>query len=323
MKKILALFTLCILWCCSFVSAGSNFGIALEEWVDTTTLWQGIDLAGQLDDKFTWVDVSWGESLRDFMARVGFEILIPVLVFASIVVAIIWFFKLMNATSDEEMWKASQYILWWIIWTMVMLSAWYLVDQIVWVDSWNDWIVALITWGTASWWLIAAEIYEKIFFPLLRMIIFIILWVMFVFAVLNAFKYITNTDWETKSKSLISLSYAASWILIIILAKSLVELVYGNYWSITDGATTLGEIWEWAINNADVSILHTVINWALWIVTFIIVLTIIYQWYLLLVMPSDEQTVGKLKKDFWYIFIWILIIWFAYLIVNFFIIQKI
>jgi len=180
----------------------------------------------------------------------------------------------------------------------------------------------MITWWNSSWWAIAGYVYDNIFFPFLRMFIFIIIWIMFIFAAINAYKLVFSADESTKSKSLVSLSYAASWIIVIILAKSLVEAVYGTYSSVTDGESNLWEIGEWVINTPDFSILHNVINWTLWLVTFVIVLTIIYQWYLLLVKPSDEQTIEKLKKDFWYIFVWIIVIGLAYLLVNVFIVQK-
>jgi len=300
-----------------------NFEIAIWEWVDHNKIPWWEDLRDKMEDKFTGQWWWWAESIRDFMARVWLEILVPVFVFAGIIFALIGFFKLMTATWTEEIWKASQFLLRWVIGIMIMLSAAYIVDQLVWIQNpWEWWIIQLITGWNSSWWAIAAHIYDNIFFPFLRMFIFIILWVMFIFAAINAFNLVFNADESTKSKSLVSLSYAASWIIVIILAKSLVEAIYWTYSSVTDWAANLWEIWEWVISNPDFSILHTIINWTLWLVTFIITITIIYQWYLLLVQPSDEQTISKLKKDFGYIFIWILVIWLAYLLVNVFIVQK-
>lgn len=324
-KKIITilwvlLITFTITW--PSVFAWNNFWIALEEGSDTNKLWQDIDVLNQMEDKFTWA-ASGAEWIWNFIARIAIEVLIPVFVFIWVIFALIGFFKLMLAESSEEIWKASLFLLRWVIGIMVMVSAAYIVDQLVWVGNpWEGWIIAMITWWWDSWWAIAQHIYDKIFFPFLIMFIYIIIWIMFIFALINAFKYMFAADESTKSKSLISLSYAASWIVTIILAKSLVEIVYGNYSSVTDGANNLWEIWEWVINTPDFSILHTVINWSLGLVTFVVAITIIYQWYLLLVMPSDEKTIEKIKKDFWYIFIWILVIWLAYLIVNFFIIQK-
>ena len=323
-KKICTLSLIVVTWWLSMVTFAWNFWIALEEWVDTNQLGQWVDVLWQMDDSFIGEWAWWAEWIRDFLGWIALEVLIPVFVFAGIIFAMIWFFKLMSATTDEEVGKASMFLLWWVIGIMIMLSAWYLVDQLVWIDNPWEWgVIWMITWWESSWWAIAGHIYDNLFFPFLRMFIYVIIWIMFIFACFNAYKYIFNSDESTKSKSLISLSYAAAGIAIIILAKTLVEAVYGTYSSVTDWETNLWEVWQWALwVDTDFTVLYNIINWTLWLVTFIIVITIIYQWYLLLVMPSDEKVIEKLKKDFWYIFIWILIIGFAYLLVNFFIVQK-
>ena len=156
----------CILFLSLFIGssvfAGNNFWIALEEWADTNTLWQWINLIWEwwsLESRFSGVSLWWWEWIRDFLAWIWLEVLVPVFVFAGVIFALIGFYKLMTATSDEEIWKASMFLLRWVVWIMIMLSAAYIVDQLVWVDSWWEWwIIAMITWWNESWWAIAAHI---------------------------------------------------------------------------------------------------------------------------------------------------------------------
>ncbi len=302
-----------------------NFATALDITTNTiglTASWWEIDVWWQLESRFTWQWVWWAEWVRDFIARLWLEVLLPIFVFVWVILAIIWFYKLMIATTNEETEKASQFILRWILWIMIMLSAWYLVDQLVWVEqSWQGWVVWMITWWE-WWWAIAGYIYDNLFFPFLRIFIYLVLWILFIFALINALKYIFNDDESTRSKWIQSLIFATLWIVIIILARSVVEMIYGSYESVTDWESNLGEIWEWFFNNPDYTVIQNVINRFLGLATFIMVIMIIYQWYMLLINQTDENGTEKLRKTLLYMFVWIVIIWLSYLIVNMFVIQA-
>lgn len=58
------------------------------------------------------IDKSGGEEIRDFLAYVAIKIMIPIFVFAGIIIAIIGFYKLFASTSDETQKEAWDYILW-------------------------------------------------------------------------------------------------------------------------------------------------------------------------------------------------------------------
>lgn len=314
----------------AFVSA-NNFGTAIGDSVETNSdLGQGVDVMGQLETKFSNISNTEGsaESIKEFLAYLATEIIIPIATYIWIFFALMAFYRLMTADTDEEISKASRFLLRWVTGIMVMISAWYLVDQLVsvndpwWETGWT--VLAALIWDN-DWWLIASRIYENIFFPFLRMAIYVILWVLFIFALINALKLIFNADEQNEKKIITWITFAVVWVIVIIIAKSIVEIIYGRYDSIiSQSGTNLWSIWEWTFTDptASFALVWTVINWILGIVTFVIVIIIIYQGFLLLTKPNDEETMTKLRKSLGYIFIWILIIWAAYLIANFLIFQT-
>jgi len=94
-------------------------------------------------------------------------------------------------------------------------------------------------------------------------------------------------------------------ILIIILAKTLVESVYGQYDTVVAGdALTVkplsnvdvGKIGKGVFEDPQMEMLWVVINWLLGLSTFIVTIIIIYIGYLILVQPTNEETATKLKK---------------------------
>jgi hypothetical protein len=146
-------------------------------------------------------------------------------------------------------------------------------------------------------------------------------------AITHAFKYIFSKDDEFQRKSFTILIYNAIGILVIILAKSLIEIVYGKYEDVINAevksgsGTNAGDIGTGVLEIRDFSGLQLAINYVLSIATFIVLVLIIYQSYQLLVNPSSEELVGNLSKNIAYTFIGILIIGAGYLITNFFIIT--
>lgn len=326
LKKIIASMLSCILLMLPVVwlAGNGNFWVALENAADTASLQiSDVDVLNQIEDQFTGQWIGWWESVRDFLARAAMEVAIPLLVFAGVAMAIVGFYKLMVSESPEETTTANKYILRWIIGIVIMLSAAYLANQLVWVSTnpWQEWVVEIITTNWL-WWEVAQYLYDSLFYPFLQIVIYIIIWILFIFALINAFKYIFNNEPDTKKKWILSVVYAVIWTVTIILAKSLVELFYGEYSQVVNNPwQNVWWVWEGILNNPDYELIYTIINWALGLVAFIIVILIIVQWYQILTTPDDQESLKKVQTNFWYIFLWIVVLWIAYLIVNVFIIQ--
>lgn len=335
LKKIFTLCLVSVLYCIASIwssvfATENNFQFPIDSSVDIEwTSTEAINLYNRLE---TWFSISgeWGEWIRDFIARVAVKIIIPIFVFIGIIIAIIWFYKLMWSTSQEEQKKAFNYLLRWTLGIILMVSAWFITNQLVW-SSWDTNIIWSI-WSTANseapaGAVIAEQVYTQIVFPLLRIFIYFALGILFIMTITHAFKYLFSKDDEFQRKSFTILIYNALWIIVIILAKEMIEIVYGKYSDVINeevrsgSSTNAGDIGNGVLEITEFSWLQTAINWILSIATFIVLILIVYQSYQLLTNPSNEDLVGNLKKNVAYTFIGILIIGAGYLITNFFIIT--
>jgi len=114
-------------------------------------------------------------------------------------------------------------------------------------------------------------------------------------------------------------------MVVIIVAKSLVESVYGTYSeATTQNISNLGQVGSGVFKAPQFAAgdpIPTVINWILGLATFFILVIILYQGYLLLTNPTNEETLKKLKKNIIYVLIGILVIGGGYLLTNFFIVN--
>lgn len=149
--------------------------------------------------------------------------------------------------------------------------------------------------------------------------------ILFIVAVINGLKYIFSADESSQKKAMSIVLYNALGIIVIILAKSMVESVYGTYSeATTPNISNLGDVGSGVFESPQLSqgdLLPTIINWTLGLATFFIMVIILYQGYLLLTNPTNEEMTKKLKKNIIYIFIGILVIGAGYLLTNFFIVN--
>lgn len=134
---------------------------------------------------------------------------------------------------------------------------------------------------------------------------------MFIMAAAQGFKYLFSADDTAQKKSLQILLFTVIGILIIVLAKTFVEAVYGPYDKIVNGEAAqvtpgagidVGKIGDGVFTNPDFDVLYIVINRVLGLATIIIVILIIYIGYLLLFTPTSEESMTKIKKTLGWIF---------------------
>jgi hypothetical protein len=271
------------------------------------------------------------EWLSDMIVNIIIKAVIPILALVGIVLAVIGFFKLMSSTDEAELKKWRNFLLRGVVGTLIMVSAARVVIQLVEADgAW--WILGEISRGwseEASGAQVASDIYRKIAYPLIRVILNIIIGLLFLIAVGQWFKYLFSGDDEAQKKAFWILIYTVVGILIIILAKTIVEAIYGQYdqvvsgeaLSVTPGGEDLWSIGDGVFEDPEIDMVYTVINRFLWLATFIVTIIIIYIGYLLLVQPTSEETATKLKNAITRALAGILLIWVAYLIANFLIIK--
>lgn len=334
MKKIISILIISLLWVSILgsIASASRFGSILEEtlsggdgelpWGNTVIDYQETGLTGE-----EW----WVEGIRDLLITIGVQILIPVFVFSGIIIAILGFYRLMTSESSEETNKARTYIVYGIVWVVIMVSAWYITNLLVWVDgSGGTWSLFDFEWRSElNGPELAAQLYDMIIYPFLRIFLNLAMWFLFIILLTNAIRLIFSPDDNIVSKAISMIIYSILGILAILLSKNIVELVYGKYdqvvvklngwaeWELWKVGLLFWWLWwEWWVSIWwDVMArFFSVINWVLWLATFIVTVIIIYLWYSLLVRPNDEEAIARIKRYLVYMLVWIFIIWFSYLL---------
>lgn len=108
---------------------------------------------------------------------------------------------------------------------------------------------------------------------------------MFILAAVQGFKYLFSGDEAAQTKAMKILLFTVLGILVIILAKTIVEAVYGPYEDIVSGAAAtvtagggvdIGQVGQGIFTNPDFDVLYIILNRFLGLATIIIVILIIY-----------------------------------------------
>lgn len=312
MKKLLYSFLISLL--CSANLLQFWYANELENEV-SETIWE-IQQHVEVGSSNTWWLWEW---IKDFVIDIAQKVMIPAWILIWLIVAIIWFFNMMISEKEEQQKKWRDFLLWWIIGIMIMMTAYYVAIKLVWYSgtSWE-----ILSFNALSWLEVAKTLYSNFFFPILKILTYLIIWILFIILLIHAIKLILSPWDDMQKKSTTIIIWNLIGILVIIFAKNLVELVYGSNPENAFSWSTLTP-WEAILENASskFGFIHTSINWILWFVAFIILVIIIYQSLLLVMKPDDAETTKKIWKNFIYVFVWILIIWAWYLITNFFIVK--
>lgn len=133
----------------------------------------------------------------------------------------------------------------------------------------------------------------------------------------RVFTYITAQDDGTKKKAMGVITWTTIGMLFIIAAKQIVEAVYGKQETVLKGGSTnLSQIGSQILNPKEIPIFFTIMNRALGLVAFVLLVMILLQTYKMLTKPDDAETFKSLKKTIIYALGGILLIGSAYLISN-------
>jgi len=264
------------------------------------------------------VEWSTGDKAKAIVGKI-IEVFFEVMVVVWILVAMIGFYQIL--TSKDE-WKVKTWILtlvYWVIWIILMYSAYYLTDVIFWIYTTSSWDIVRDL-KTVD---IIKTLYWDMVFPFLKIAIYLSLGILVILMIVHVFSYITSQDESSKKKSMMVIVWTTIGMLIISWAKQIVEAVYWNQERVLSGLSGEGNlslIGTKIFDPADIPIVYNVINWALWLTAFVLLVMIIIQTYKILTKPDDAATFTSLKKTIIYALWWILLIWAAYLLSNLFII---
>lgn len=154
------------------------------------------------------------------------------------------------------------------------------------------------------------------------MIMFLVIGVLFLVLILHMYRFVISPDEKIKEHSKTIIIWNTIGMLTIIFAKSLAETVYGKQADVINpSATSLGNIGAGVLADKSFAWLYVVLNWAMGLIGFIVVVLIIVEAVDLLRNPTDEKQMEKVKRNFMYIIVGILIIGTAYVVTNFVLLQ--
>ena len=312
MNKILkALFCTIIIWfqIIPITLANTwNFSVSLEKSVEEIQ-WN-INTPQPAD--LGW----WGNTLVNFLFNLLDKVVIPVAIAVWVIMGVIWGYKMLFSSDEKQISTWLKMIVFWIIWIIVMVSAKY-IWSVLFIDIFNKWDTLGIKWIELS-----QSIYNKIAYPFIKIALYLALAVIFIVLVWKSISLITKSDWTSHKKALWMIWRCAVAILIIIGAKNIVEAIY---WKQNDvfntNAQNLWEIWTWILADKNIPIIYNIISRALWIISLVIFILLLVQWFKLLINPTKSENFQKLWKTLLYTLIWLFIIGIWYLIANAFILN--
>jgi hypothetical protein len=225
---------------------------------------------------------------------------------------------------EEKTKKWIMLIVYWVIGIVIILSARY-VWNVIFSDmlwSWDIWWLGNDSLQSLNWVRLAQQIYEKIAYPFIKIIVYLVLWVLFIVLAGKTLWFVTKSDWSGQKKAATMIARSAISILVIIWAKQLVEAVYWKQNQVLDvQVQNLWEIGSWILADKSIPILYTVINRIMWLTSLVVLVIIIFQTFQILVNPDKTENRQRISKTILYIFIWILIIWTWYVLTNFLVIN--
>lgn len=313
MKKIILglLASLCLLT--SFAPALAADGRFVDDMNNSTQ-----SIRSNIDTSFpnqrSMNGASW---VRDFIIYIVRRILTPLIIAVSILMWILWIYDMLGNTKEDSMKKWFNYILWWAVWIIVIVSANFITNQIVnwgiFVFDWQNQIV-----GNLS----AQRVYQRLIYPFLSLLMTFILGILFVLALIRTMTMLLSPKAENAQKARTIIIRSAIGIIVIIFAKQLIEAVYGLESSVVNAnVVSLDNVWESTLTNKEFPFIYTVINYIMWFTWFFILVIIILQGIQLLTNPTDEGIQKKMRKNIIYILIWLIIIGTSYVVTNFLIVK--
>lgn len=274
------------------------------------------EVSNKLDTNIAIKSRAWWSWIRDYLKYIWQEIMYPIVIIIATIIVIISFFKVMFTENDEEQKKSRQYLLWWVLWILIMTSANYIWNMLVW-EVWEQW--KIINFKNVQWVDIAIQLYQRVVFPFLKIAIYLVVWILFGILLIQMFKYLSEPSEENQKNAKRIIIWNTVWIMVIFLSKNIVENIYWRQEWLRQTANLA--VWDAALSNQNIALFYSIINRLLGLVSLLILAIIIYQTFLMVSKPDDQDTITKLKRNMIYIFVGILFIWWGYIFSNFLIIK--
>lgn len=257
----------------------------------------------------------WVDGIVVFVIDLFKTYVFPIVIILAILLAIFGFMDIMISDSEEKRNKGINYFIWWIVGIIIFVGAEFIFNNLYSVvgnlsenKSLNEY---------------AQQIYNDLIYPFIKLWMYLIMGGMFVLLLVKTIQFITSPSDKSPAQAKSIIVSAVTGIVVILLAKTMVEAVYGkqadiikNTWTIflqTDGLLS--------VNSQNYQTIFNVINYFLGFAALFVLCIIIYQAYLMLFDSNTDEGIKKMRKNLLYIFGGLLLIGISYLIVNVLIIN--
>ena len=270
-----------------------------------------------LDSASTIYASWWGETISEFVFDILENIVIPLAISVWVVMWILWAYKLLFSSDEKQVASWLKMVVFWAVWIIIMVSAKY-IWKVLFEDIFNfeGNGMASITWIQLS-----EKLYEKLAYPFIKIALYLALAVIFVILVWKSVSLITKSDWTSHKKALSMIWRCAVSMLVIIWAKNIVEAIYWKQGDVFRSVSNLWNIWSWILADKNIPIIYHVVTWVLSIISLVIFLLLLVQWFKILINPSKAENFQKLWKTLLYTIIGLFVIWVWYLLTNAFILN--
>ncbi len=266
-----------------------------------------------LEDNIVWRQ--WAITVQELMVNVvWYWILLPIMVIVGILLALINFYTLLFSDKEEEQKKSVSRIVWWVIGILLMGSALFIASNFA-NRAWD-----LITTNPSS---MVTNLYDNVIAWFLKIWLYLAPVILFIMLVVQVYKFLFNPSEEVKAKAWKIIIWNIFGIIVILGATFVVELIMGPRMMVTSYTPTVWDVWLGIFAAKPWLFLFIVnlIKLLLSVTAFFILVIIIYQAYLLLFKPEDEEWYKKIKRNFLYVLIWSGVIFTIYMVVNFLILK--
>lgn len=297
--------------------------IALGSYTNILDTTINADKDSSLSSAVKWDVATWrGSDLfnNQVLAIVGY--IIDFFIVIWIAVAFFGGYKIMTSDKEETMKEWIRLVIFGVLWIIIMVSARFLAESLVWD---RDGIINTafgMNWDH-NWVRFAENLYEKIMFPFIKTVLYLVVWALFFMMAAKVIGFVTATDDAAKKKAGWIIIWCVVWILIVVWAKQLVEaIMWKQEVVMAENASRIDGQWNPILWFENIPLIAQVINRILGLTMFAILALVIIQGYKMFTKPDDPKNRESLKKTLLYLIIWILVIGAAYAISNVLVINK-
>lgn len=278
-------------------------------------------------ESITKPDVEYGKWAELFNNQIInlIEYVIYIFIALWIAVAFVWWYKIMASSKDDSTKDWIRLVIFWIVGVIIMVSARFIAGALVW-DNWvisEEFTNILGEENGPSWVQIAANLYEKVLYPFIKLLLYFVIWILFFMMAAKVIKFATSTDDSTKKKSLWVILWSVIWIFVVMWSKQIVEAIMWNQERVlNDAASQISDMWNPILEFGKIQLISQIVNWVMGLTMLIILVLIIIQWYKMFAKPDDPKNRESLKKTLLYVIIWVLVIGASYVISNVLVVNR-